>query len=72
MVINSNTGVDPSILRHQITDLQQDVTRIPGEQEEGAKEEEDERQMRKKQQKGRENDSLSVGTAGNIPSFGVT
>lgn len=62
MVVNSNTGVDPGILRHQITDLQQDVTCIPGEQEDGAKEEEAQRQMSKKQQEGRENDSLHVGT----------
>lgn len=34
MVVNSHTGVDPCILRHQITDLQQDVTSIPGEEEE--------------------------------------
>ncbi len=38
MVVNSNTGVDPGILRHQITDLQQDVTCIPGEEEEEEKE----------------------------------
>ena len=34
MVINGNTGIDTGILRHQVTDLQQDVTRIPGEEEE--------------------------------------
>lgn len=72
MVINSNTGIDPGILRHQITDLQQDVARIPAEQEDGVKEEENQRQMRKKQQEGRENDSLYVGTVGNIPRIGVT
>lgn len=38
MVVNSNAGVDPGILRHQITDLQQDVTCIPGEEEEGMEE----------------------------------
>lgn len=43
MVVNSNAGVDPGILRHQITDLQQDVTGVPGEEEEedGKMEEED-------------------------------
>lgn len=34
VVVNGNTGVDPCILRHQVTDLQQDVTGIPGEEEE--------------------------------------
>lgn len=29
MVVNSNTGVDSCILRHQVTDFQQDVTCIP-------------------------------------------
>lgn len=31
-VVNGNTGVDTRILRHQITDLQQDVTSVPAEQ----------------------------------------
>lgn len=58
MVVHSNTGVDPRILRHQITDLQQDVARIPEEQEDGAREEEDQEETRRG---GREN-SLHVGT----------
>lgn len=33
VVINGNAGVDARVLRHQITDLQQDVTCIPGEEE---------------------------------------
>lgn len=41
MVINGNAGVDPGILRHQITDLQQDVTCIPGEGEDEDEEEEE-------------------------------
>lgn len=40
MVVNSNAGVDPGILRHQITDLQQDVTCVPGEREEQEEQEE--------------------------------
>ncbi len=39
MVVNGNAGVDPCILRHQITDLQQDVTCVPGEEEEQEKRE---------------------------------
>lgn len=35
MIVNGNAGVDPCVLRHQITDLQQDVTCIPGEDEGG-------------------------------------
>lgn len=34
MVVNGNAGVDTGILWHQITDLQQDVTCIPGNEEE--------------------------------------
>lgn len=41
MIVNSDAGVDPGILRHQITDLQQDVTRVPGEEEEDGKREEE-------------------------------
>lgn len=39
VVVNSNAGVDPGVLRHQVTDLQQDVTCIPGEEEQYEKEE---------------------------------
>lgn len=35
MIVNSNAGVDPCVLRQQIADLQQDVTCIPGEGEGG-------------------------------------
>lgn len=38
MIVNGNAGVDPRVLRHQITDLQQDVTCIPGEYEGGREE----------------------------------
>lgn len=34
MVIHSHTGVDPCVLRHQVTDLEQDVTSVPEEMEE--------------------------------------
>lgn len=34
MVVHSHTGVDPCILGHQITDLQQDVASFPGDGEE--------------------------------------
>jgi len=32
VVVNGNAGVDARILRHQVTDLQQDVTSVPGEE----------------------------------------
>lgn len=38
VIVNGDAGVDPGILRHQITDLQQDVACVPGGQEEGKRE----------------------------------
>ena len=38
VIVNSNAGVDPCVLRQQIADLQQDVTCIPGEGEGGKNE----------------------------------
>lgn len=35
MVVDGNTGVDARVLRHQIADLQQDVTGIPEEEGDG-------------------------------------
>lgn len=39
MIVNGDTGVDARVLRHQITDLQQDVAGVPaggwGVQEDG-------------------------------------
>lgn len=32
MVVNSDAGVDASVLRHHVTDLQQDVPRVSAEQ----------------------------------------
>jgi len=34
VVVNGDAGVDAGVLRHQITDLQQDVARVPAEEEE--------------------------------------
>lgn len=35
MVVNSNAGVDPSVLRYHVTDLQQDVPCVPAKKTRG-------------------------------------